>query len=333
MTTTIETASSVVVDRADRIASIVKILPGCRSLEWRTNPPGHSNTEPLCFITLKLCGDCEINFGPYDTPQFSVAGVEDGPTSAFLASSLRSLVSGSEGKMVLQEGLRDDGSRLPNGDLIPRPALAIVKLLLNEDYTRDMDDLSGTAHRIEVESDSASRDLIGTLGARRRWRMIESFEYGDTVRAVFRTGPCVIDASLCMDSYTDEDFDGQLRAVIHTEPDKAKRDCLVQKIAAEARRALIEEACYLLGPVAKTLESEVIPQLRAHMVMNGHVSPSNSWESDAIQLPRLLAELRTLGLTPEQYAHLREEMDLTNNDIDELLERAETKWQTIKAAT
>ena len=55
------------------------------------------------------------------------------------------------------------------------------------------------------------------------------------------------------------------------------------------------------------------------------------WNSDRIQFPRLLAELRAIGLTAEQYAELLEAMDCDREKVDELLERAEVAWQTRKA--
>ena len=55
------------------------------------------------------------------------------------------------------------------------------------------------------------------------------------------------------------------------------------------------------------------------------------WKNDAVQFPRLLAEIRAIGLTQEQYGKLMEEMDLIPTEIDELLERAETEWQAHKA--
>lgn len=55
-----------------------------------------------------------------------------------------------------------------------------------------------------------------------------------------------------------------------------------------------------------------------------------AWSSDRIQFPRLLAELRAVGLTREQYAGLEASMDLQTDQIDELLERAEAIWQARK---
>lgn len=54
------------------------------------------------------------------------------------------------------------------------------------------------------------------------------------------------------------------------------------------------------------------------------------WKKDNIQFPRLLAELRAYGLTKNQYKFLCGSMDLEKENIDNLLERAETKFQRIK---
>lgn len=54
------------------------------------------------------------------------------------------------------------------------------------------------------------------------------------------------------------------------------------------------------------------------------------WDNNRVQFARLLAELRAVGLTDEQYAALRESMDLARDRIDEVLERAETEWQRLK---
>lgn len=56
----------------------------------------------------------------------------------------------------------------------------------------------------------------------------------------------------------------------------------------------------------------------------------NKWADNRIQFPRLLAEIRAVGLTPAQYHELNQSMDLAPEEIDELLERAESEWQEIK---
>lgn len=57
------------------------------------------------------------------------------------------------------------------------------------------------------------------------------------------------------------------------------------------------------------------------------------WEVNGLQFPRLLAEIRAVGLTPKQYKQLTESMDLEAYEIDDLLERAEDEWQCIKQLT
>ena len=54
------------------------------------------------------------------------------------------------------------------------------------------------------------------------------------------------------------------------------------------------------------------------------------WERNELQFPRLLAEIRAVGLSSKQYAGLIESMDLTSSEIDDLLERAEYEWCVIK---
>ena len=58
-----------------------------------------------------------------------------------------------------------------------------------------------------------------------------------------------------------------------------------------------------------------------------------NWTDKTIQYPRLLAEIRAIGLTKEQYEFLNESMDLSQDEIDEVLEWAESDWQVIKDNT
>ena len=51
---------------------------------------------------------------------------------------------------------------------------------------------------------------------------------------------------------------------------------------------------------------------------------------DRIQFPRLLAELRTVGLTDMQYRWIKKSAGLTKEEVDCLLERAEFRWETDK---
>ena len=55
------------------------------------------------------------------------------------------------------------------------------------------------------------------------------------------------------------------------------------------------------------------------------------WRKDGVQFPRLIAELETVGaFTPDVYAKLCEAMDLMEEEISELIGRAQMSWERIK---
>ena len=54
------------------------------------------------------------------------------------------------------------------------------------------------------------------------------------------------------------------------------------------------------------------------------------WENDDIQFARLLAEIKAVGLTPEQMDGLSESMDLSKEHIHQLLDRAEEVFEYVK---
>lgn len=58
--------------------------------------------------------------------------------------------------------------------------------------------------------------------------------------------------------------------------------------------------------------------------------PKHLWERDDVQFPRLLAEIKAVGLTPEQMQSLSSSMDLSKEDIHELLDRAEETFDAAK---
>jgi phage terminase Nu1 subunit (DNA packaging protein) len=55
-----------------------------------------------------------------------------------------------------------------------------------------------------------------------------------------------------------------------------------------------------------------------------------AWKNNAIQFPRLLAEIRAVGLTPEQIQDLMSSMDLSKNQLAELFDRAEREFERLK---
>lgn len=60
----------------------------------------------------------------------------------------------------------------------------------------------------------------------------------------------------------------------------------------------------------------------------------DNWNNNAIQFPRLIAELEAVGaFTPAVMRRLREETDMMTEDIAELTERAQKIWDRIKERT
>lgn len=60
--------------------------------------------------------------------------------------------------------------------------------------------------------------------------------------------------------------------------------------------------------------------------------PKSKWENDAIQFPRLIAELEAAGaFTADVMTSLCDSMDLDPSNINELVDRAQTKWEKVKS--
>ena len=55
-----------------------------------------------------------------------------------------------------------------------------------------------------------------------------------------------------------------------------------------------------------------------------------AWDLNCLQFPRLLAEIRAVGLSTEQESELAASMDLDLEQIAEIFERAEDEWEVIK---
>lgn len=54
------------------------------------------------------------------------------------------------------------------------------------------------------------------------------------------------------------------------------------------------------------------------------------WGQDSIQFARLVAEINATGLTRNQWKSLLESMDLNDDELDELFDRADRAWHQIK---
>jgi hypothetical protein len=59
-----------------------------------------------------------------------------------------------------------------------------------------------------------------------------------------------------------------------------------------------------------------------------------NWKNNAIQFPRLIAELEASGVfTTNVIKELQSSMDLGKGEICEIIDRAQTIWDAIKAQT
>jgi hypothetical protein len=64
-----------------------------------------------------------------------------------------------------------------------------------------------------------------------------------------------------------------------------------------------------------------------------NVTPDNRWNDNSIQFPRLIAEIiATIEIADLDWAALRDSMDLTDDQLIELFDRAQTAWDKQKAS-
>jgi len=56
----------------------------------------------------------------------------------------------------------------------------------------------------------------------------------------------------------------------------------------------------------------------------------SSWNKNSIQFPRLLSEICAIGLTEDQKTELCDNMDIDENELDELFNRAQRDFERIK---
>ena len=60
--------------------------------------------------------------------------------------------------------------------------------------------------------------------------------------------------------------------------------------------------------------------------------PNKNWKNNAIQFARLIAELASAGgFTEEVSEYLCESMDVTMDELDDIVSRAQEEWDKIKA--
>jgi hypothetical protein len=62
------------------------------------------------------------------------------------------------------------------------------------------------------------------------------------------------------------------------------------------------------------------------------VMTADKWEDDSIQFPRLIAEIQScVAINDADWETMLESMDLTNDQLVELFDRADAAWERIKA--
>lgn len=60
-------------------------------------------------------------------------------------------------------------------------------------------------------------------------------------------------------------------------------------------------------------------------------TPEENWANDEIQFPRLLDEIRAIGVPTNMMCDIAASMDLDNAKIEEIFARASREWERIKA--
>lgn len=87
---------------------------------------------------------------------------------------------------------------------------------------------------------------------------------------------------------------------------------------------------YLLTPRCATCGRAINAHAPDCFWVTGSVTPARTpWEDNAIQFPRLLAEIMATQDNLDADA-LCEAMDITREELDELFDRAQAAWETIK---
>lgn len=317
------------------IRAIIATLPGVRSLSWKQELDWNQGGSDLrTFITLHLCGRVEMRFDPKQPMRAEVGqlGLTDAAWKK-LATKVASVINATdEGVIQLQEAQADDDTRTVSGEPIPPEALAIIKTL----KSRDMPDLGITGaagNPVVVECDQAPRELIDDLQSVEGWCVaqginLDDVEDGYTSTAVFDMAPCVVIMGVCAGEWNDDGTDASLVARIFTEHDEKRRQEILAKACRETRADVVCDVVCTLHQVKDFFDSEVLPALLKEFTAK---DTRLEWEKNEVQFPRLLSEILAVGLTPEQYSGLATSMDLERGDLDELLDRADTDWQAIKA--
>ena len=64
------------------------------------------------------------------------------------------------------------------------------------------------------------------------------------------------------------------------------------------------------------------------------IDSNTNWENNAIQFPRLIAEIcANIEFKPKHWKDLQDSMDLSEDELNELFDRANDEWEKIKEKT
>jgi hypothetical protein len=105
-----------------------------------------------------------------------------------------------------------------------------------------------------------------------------------------------------------------------------KREKEIKQIEARIGKTYVtHDASFVIGVL------EGLRKARTLISMKGIKMKKPLWEVSSIQFPRLIAELEAAGaFTDEVYKDLCESMDLTVDEVVELVDRAQNEWDRIK---
>lgn len=77
----------------------------------------------------------------------------------------------------------------------------------------------------------------------------------------------------------------------------------------------------------------VVPCMSTDTYLTPAHGEINRWEDDNLQFPRLLAEIMAVDIGESAWDELMGSMDITSDELESLFNRAQNRWEEIKART
>lgn len=93
------------------------------------------------------------------------------------------------------------------------------------------------------------------------------------------------------------------------------------------------EKRFLMSEIFQSLERVAITarfSLKPEVVELHPLGGMPAWDDNAVQFPRLLAEIYAAGLTGKQETEICASMSLHRDDLYDLLEQADREWERLK---